>query len=183
MTTPSYPDSQGPRWEVFKQDAPDRVHQAVGSVHAFDPEHALLMARSVFARRPSAVSLWVAPADAVFSLTREQIVSGALDAAAAEQGEACAYRVFRKVGQRRGMTFADDVGEVEAIGPRSAVAAARRAYGAQDAVAWWVVPSTSLSASPAAEAEGWFEPARDKTYKQQSAYGLVAPRRRSKEEA
>lgn len=183
MSTPAGPDSQGPRWEVFKQDGPDRAHQAVGSVHGFDAEHALLMARSVFARRPSAVSLWVAPADAVFSLTREQLASGALDGTDLEQREAHTYRVFRKVGQRRGMTFAEDVGEVEATGPRGAVAAALRAYGADGAVAWWVVPCAQLSASPADEAEGWFEPARGKTYKQQSAYGLVAPRPRSKDDA
>src|SRR5690606_10476173 len=66
-------DTQWPRWEVFKQDAPNRPHQAVGSVHATDPEHALVTARNVFARRPAAVSMWVAPADAIFSRTLEQL--------------------------------------------------------------------------------------------------------------
>ena len=43
-------DTQWPRWEVFKQDTPKKPHQAVGTVHATDPEHALLTARNVFAR-------------------------------------------------------------------------------------------------------------------------------------
>lgn len=170
------PDGQGPRWEVFKQDAPSRPHQAVGSVHAADAEHALLMAHSVYARRPSAVSLWVAPAEAVFSVTAEQ-----LEAAAAWEveppGPARSYRVFRKASHRRAMTFVDHIGEVRAPGPRAAIAAARRAFPEPPALAWWVVPEEALRASPAAEAEAWFEPARDKTYKQQSAYGLLDPAR------
>ena len=66
-------DSQWPRWEVFKQDTLSKPYQAVGSVHAADPEHALLNARNVFVRRPQAVSLWVAPADTIFSMTEEEL--------------------------------------------------------------------------------------------------------------
>ncbi|MCX7601844.1 MAG: phenylacetic acid degradation protein, partial [Meiothermus sp.] len=73
-------DTQWPRWEVFKQDTPSKPHQAVGSVHAADPQHALLTARNIFARRPQAVSMWVARADDIFSWTKEEIAEGQLKA-------------------------------------------------------------------------------------------------------
>lgn len=168
------PDGQGPRWEVFKQDAPGRPYQAVGSLHAADGEHALLMARSVYARRPSAVGLWVTPAAEVFSVTAEQLE--AEGPWPAEPGAARRrFLVFRKSSHRRSMTFVDHIGEVTAAGPQAAVAAAREAFPEPPALAWWVVPAEEVLASPEAEAEAWFEPARDKTYKHQSSYGLLAP--------
>ncbi len=170
---------EGPRWEVFKQDALGKPHQAVGSVHAGDAEHALLMARSVYTRRPAAVSLWVAPAEAVFAVTAEQLADD--DRWSVEDGgQERRFLVFRKTSHRRSMTFVDHVGEVTAAGPRAAVAAARQAFPEPPALAWWVVPADRLSASPDAEAEAWFDPAGDKTYKQQSAYGLLAPKKRDR---
>ncbi len=174
--------AQGPRWEVFKQDAAGKPHQAVGSVHAADAEHALLMARSVYARRPAAISMWVAPADAVFAVTAE-----ALEATTPwpveDDGPSRRFLVFRKTSHRRAMTFVDHVGEVQAPGPRAAVAAAVRAFPEPPALTWWVVAADDVAASPDDEAAAWFDPARDKTYKQQSAYGLLAPgkRRRPKD--
>ena len=72
MTT----DTQWPRWEVFKQDGPGKVHQAVGSVHATDADHALYTARSVFARRPSAVSLRAVRAADIHAVTLEELGAG-----------------------------------------------------------------------------------------------------------
>ena len=46
--------TEWPRFEVIKQDTERSLPQMVGSVHATDPEHALLVARHVFVRRPSA---------------------------------------------------------------------------------------------------------------------------------
>lgn len=174
------PAGQGPRWEVFKQDAAGRPHQAVGSVHAADAEHALLMARSVYARRPAAISLWVAPADAVFTVTDEQLRDDPGILAPEPAGPERRYLAFCKTSHRRAMTYVDHVGEVTAPGPRAAVAAARRAFPEPPALVWWVVPVEAVAASPDAEAAAWFEPARDKTYKQQSAYGLLAPSRRGR---
>ena len=67
-----------PRWKVFKKDNQKKPFQAVGSVHAADPEHALLNAKNVFVRRPAAVSLWVAPAAAIFSRTIQELVASPL---------------------------------------------------------------------------------------------------------
>lgn len=167
-------DTQWPRWVVFKQDDEAKPHKAVGSVHAVGAEHALLMARSVFARRPSAVSLWVAPEAAVTSATSEQLAAEARDPSPAPDArQPKRFRVFRKTGHRRAMTFVEDVGEVEAEGAGSAMRLATERFADPTAVAWWVVPTAALSASPDQEAAAWFEPGRDKDYKQQSRYATV----------
>jgi len=171
--TNAAPDTQWPRWEVFKQDAEGKPHQAVGSVHAADAEHALLMARSVHARRPAAVSLWVAPADAVHAVTAEQLATDPETPAPFGAG-ARRFLVFRKTSHRRSMTFVEHVGAVTAAGPEGAVAAARETYPEPPALAWWVVPADRVTASPEAEVAAWFEPAGTKTYKQQSEYGTLA---------
>jgi ring-1,2-phenylacetyl-CoA epoxidase subunit PaaB len=167
-------DTQWPRWEVFKQDTPKRVHQAVGSIHAADPEHALLTARNVFARRPSAVSMWVAPASEILSVTQEELAERPVafpgDGA---QGERERYQVFCKSTHKQSMTFADHVGEVEAGSPQEALARALRTFGTPHALAWMLVPERAIARSRAEDAESWFEPAKEKTYKQQSAYGTV----------
>jgi len=174
-------DTQWPRWEVFKQDTEGSPHRAVGSVHAADAEHALLMARSVYARRPAAVSLWVAPSESVYARTAEQLQEGTVVADATATTEpARRYLAFRKTSHRRAMTFVDFAGEVSAAGPDAAVAAARRAFPEPPALAWWVVPAAAVTASPEAEAEAWFEPAKGKTYKQQAEYGTLAAGRRRK---
>lgn len=185
------------RWEVFKQDAAGKPHQAVGSVHAADAEGALLNARHVFARRPAAVSLWVTPAAAIHSWTAEELAgpTGGMTAVDASQGHGQAgevrpsrradqqaeqeaertYLVFVKTTERRSMTFVDHVGEVSAGGPAAALAAARQQHAGERVLAWWLVPKSEVSASDPDDVESWFEPARDKTYKQQSAYGRVRP--------
>jgi ring-1,2-phenylacetyl-CoA epoxidase subunit PaaB len=166
-------DTQWPRWEVFKQDTPKKPHQAVGSVHAADPEHALLTARNVFARRPSAVSLWVVRAEATVSLTREERERGDWKAEGAAHDPA-PYLVFVKSSHKRSMTFVDHVGEVVAGSPQGALEAALGQF--PDALAWWLVPADAVVRSDPEDAESWFAPAKDKTYKQQSAYGFVKPK-------
>lgn len=180
-------DTQWPRWEVFKQDAPGRPHQAVGSVHASDPEHALVTARNVFARRPAAVSMWVAPAGAIFARTLEQLAAEAHatahdqepagEAAAAANDESRSYLVFRKSSHRRSMTFGDHVGQVEATSPAAALRAAIATFDDAPALAWWLVEERLVARSEEGDVETWFGSAIDKTYKQQSAYGTIAPKR------
>ena len=182
---PTATDTQWPRWEVFKQDAPGRPHQAVGSVHAADPQHALYTARSVFARRPAAVSLWVVPETRIHSVTREELDTGYTFSA--EAGTEQAYRVFGKRSHKRSMTFMDELGTVSAVGPQTAFTAACTAYG-NDLLAYWIIAETDFLGSPedSDTVESWFAPARDKTYKQQSSYGVIGqhasvrnPRRKS----
>jgi len=182
------------RWEVFKQDAAGKPHQAVGSVHAADARNALITAAHVFARRPAAHSLWVAPAAAVYSRTAQELaarspagdepaVEAAAVAASDEGTPPQTFHVFRKSSHRRSMTFVDHVGSFEAPTPATALAQAIAAAAADaEALAWWVVPAAAITASAPADAPAWFEPAHDKTYKQQSAYGsgpTVPPKRSS----
>jgi len=166
-------DTQWPRWEVFKQDTPKRVHQAVGSVHAADPEHALLTARNVFARRPSAVSMWVAPASEILTVTKEELAEHP-EAFAVDrvEGERERFQVFCKTSHKQSLTFADHVGEVEAASIQGALRRALETFG-PDALAWMIVPERVIARSPDDAVESWFEPAKTKTYKQQSAYGTV----------
>lgn len=182
------------RWEVFKQDAEDKPHQAVGSVHAADARHALVTAAHVFARRPSAYSLWVARAADIYSRTAEQLAeereptlaaepapaTGAAGVAASEDAPLASFHVFLKSSHRRSMTFVEHVATVEAATPAAALAlaSAATAEGSQ-ALAWWVVRTSAITASAPSDAASWFEPAKDKTYKQQSQYG-IAPTRTSR---
>ena len=163
------PDTQWPRWEVFKQDTPDKPHQAVGSVHAVDAEHALFTARTVFARRPRTVSLWVAPAHDITSATLESLGAVTPDASAEE---AQVFVVFIKTSHKRSMTFVDYAGTVMATNAQEALARAAEQFHAQ-VLAWWVLPERSLTKSDDTQIDSWFEPAQDKTYKQQSAYGFI----------
>ena len=166
------------RWEVFKQDTPKKAHQAVGSVHGSDAEHALLNARHVFGRRPAAVSMWVVRADRIFSRTAEELAGAderLTGATADECGEPTTYLVFRKSSHRRSMTFVEHVAEVEASHPRDALVSAMSRSADGEGLAWWVIEEGDVHRSDPDAAESWFEPALDKTYKQQSQYGTVAP--------
>ncbi|RIH83116.1 1,2-phenylacetyl-CoA epoxidase, subunit B [Meiothermus luteus] len=184
-------DTQWPRWEVFKQDAPGKPHQAVGSVHAADPEHALLTARNVFARRPQAVSMWVVRAEEVFSWTKEEIAQDPAlrgESRPALGSRPTTYLVFRKTSHKRSMTFVDHVGEVEAYSPQGALREALARFSDAEGLVWWVVPAEKVYKSdPSQETvESWFDPAKEKTYKQQQYYATVSasrPKRRKEDEA
>ncbi len=58
-------DSQLPVYEVFHQQARGEPHVYVGSVHAPDPEMALMLAKEQYARRQACVNLWVVPIEAI----------------------------------------------------------------------------------------------------------------------
>ncbi|WP_034386875.1 phenylacetic acid degradation protein [Deinococcus sp. YIM 77859] len=165
------PDTQWPRWEVFKQDAPGKPYQAVGSVHAGDPEHALLTARNVFVRRPSAVSLWAVRAADILTATPEELA--AQPAVLDTPGEAGTYHLGLKRTHKRSMTFVDLVGTVEASGPGDALRQAREQH--PEALAWLVFPEPAVvrTREDPGTLESWFAPARDKTYKQQQYYGVI----------
>lgn len=177
-------DTQWPRYEVFKQDNPKKQHEAVGSVHAPDDELALQNARDVFVRRPSAVSLWVVPAHTILMVTREELeVNGALWR---DEGDSAGtlrpYHIFTKTNQRRSMTYVQHVGTLEAASAREAL---RKALGCEnfepDTVwVWWVVPDDQIIRSDEDDIDSLFAPAQDKTYRQQSRYGFVSPRRQKR---
>ncbi len=172
-------DTQWPRYEVFKQDAPGKPHQAVGSVHAPDAEMALLNARDVFARRPKAVSMWVAPAAAILSMTAEEMAANPnwQEAQPEAEGEQRPFLIFTKTSQRRAMTFVTHVGEVTAVSAQQALATAvnTSTFSPTNVWVWWVVPASAIIASDPADVVSHYAPAADKTYRQQSHYGFVSP--------
>lgn len=168
-----------PRWEVFKKDNQKKPYQAVGSVHATDPEHALLNAKNVFVRRPAAVALWVAPVSVIFSRSLEELEREPLTVT--ENRPVQPFEIFRKGTHRRSMTFMDHLGRIEAADPASALALARVQFG--EGLAWWVIPTDAITGTDPAEetiVEAWFEPAKSKTYKQQSQYGFVSKLRKGR---
>ncbi|CAN5858234.1 hypothetical protein BH23ACT10_BH23ACT10_36160 [soil metagenome] len=56
------PNSSWPLFEVFVRGKRGLNHVHVGSLHAADPEMAVLNARDVYTRRNEGVSIWVVPA-------------------------------------------------------------------------------------------------------------------------
>ena len=58
-------DTQWPVYEVFHQQARGEAHVHVGSIHASDPEMALVLAKEQYARRQACVNLWVVPVEAI----------------------------------------------------------------------------------------------------------------------
>lgn len=165
-------DTQWPRYEVFEQERPGGPHRNAGSVHAPDPELALLNARDVFVRRPDCHSLWVAPAAAIFSRTAEALAQMPVAASTAAPSERPpqAYQVFQKQTQRQGETFVVHVGTVEAQTPEEALALARERYADGPVYVWWVIPERAIARSDPAEAVPWFDPARHKPFRLPNDY-------------
>lgn len=178
-------DTQWPRYEVFKQDNPKKPHEAVGSVHAPDDELALQNARDVFVRRPSAVSLWVVKANNIFTMTREELEANPdfwLKVGTAA-GAPTIFHIFTKTSQRRSMTFVHHAGQIEATSPEHAlrIATENGDFDAANVWVWWVVPDDQIIHSGDDDIDSLFAPAVDKTYRQQTHYGFVSPRRQKRE--
>jgi ring-1,2-phenylacetyl-CoA epoxidase subunit PaaB len=164
-------DTQWPRFEVFQQASADSRLENCGSVHAPDAEVALQNARDVFVRRPQTATLWVAPAAAILSVTREELA--ALPSAPAEDaagGPEETYHVFTKSSQRRSMTFVSYRNDVTAATPRQALQLALAENGAEDAYVWWIVPAAAVTRSRPEDASMLFDPAHDKSYRLPGAY-------------
>lgn len=161
-------DTQWPRFMVFQQEAAGEPFVHNGTVHAPDIEMALLNARDVFARRPEATAMWVVPADAIFTQTREELTSGSpVDQST---NRLIDYYVFVKVEQQ---AQCRQVGQVQAGSPQAAVKAAINKYGDKQPLWWWVFPKAAVVASLPGDAGPMFAPAREKTYKDQAEYPVV----------
>ncbi|MCS7083293.1 MAG: hypothetical protein N2561_08080 [Bacteroidetes bacterium] len=74
-------DTEWPVWEVFRQPERGEPHLHVGSVHAPDPQTALVLAKEQFSRREPCVQLWVVRAEAIYATPYEDadIFEPALD--------------------------------------------------------------------------------------------------------
>jgi ring-1,2-phenylacetyl-CoA epoxidase subunit PaaB len=63
----AHADTEWAEWEVFLQAKRGEHHTHVGTVHAPDPDLALVLAKESFARRGPCVNLWVARARDLFA--------------------------------------------------------------------------------------------------------------------
>jgi ring-1,2-phenylacetyl-CoA epoxidase subunit PaaB len=164
-------DTQLPRYQVFLQEKAGGPYEDVGSVHAADPEMALQNARDVFVRRPETHSLWVAPAEAIYSRTAQEleveertgVEPGTEPSTGERESSEKRYYVFCKARSAGTQTL---VGEVQASSPGAALEQARGAFPARRSpFAWWVLPASQVFASRAEDVESMFAPAFTKPFR------------------
>jgi ring-1,2-phenylacetyl-CoA epoxidase subunit PaaB len=160
-------DSQLPRFEVFVQEREGAPHLHAGSVHAADPELALLNARDVFSRRPECRSLWVIPAERVFRRTAEQMATEGTRAKAPAASAKEAFLLFGKLGHKGTHTY---LATVEAADSSEALSAGLASFNRQDVTSWWVAAERDRQTSSPDEAGAWFDPALDKPFRDQAFY-------------
>ena len=168
-------DTQWSKFEVFQQNQEGQPHHNAGSVHAPDAEMALLNARDVFVRRPSCVSLWVVPADALYTITEEElqrstdVVNPFDDAKSTNK----IYYIFQKQSQRPSMNFVSHVGQVEARNAHEAFLKARDLSRDQRTYVWWICPEDAIVRSTDEDIGSMFQPALDKDYRMPQSYHVL----------
>ncbi|HLE15599.1 MAG TPA: hypothetical protein VI776_12690 [Anaerolineales bacterium] len=180
-------DTQLPRYQVFLQEKPGLPHQDVGSVHAPDPEMALLNARDVFVRRPECAGLWVVPAEAIFSRTRQELEASpefqpdeSMGAGPpSSRAEKETYYVTCKPKPAGTQTL---IGEVQAASPVEALKQALEQFSSTPApFTWWVFPARLVSSSDPAEADSLFDPALDKPFRLSTDFNTLTRMRQIKD--
>ena len=174
-------DTQWPRYEVFVQEAEGKAHVHAGSVHATDPEIALLNARDVFVRRPECVSLWVVSASAVTeAMDTDNAASPSTVRAPKERGSASvAFQVFGKLEPKGELTH---LGRVLGRDGDDALREARAAFAERRPIVLWVVEDRAIERSAESDAAPLFDPAHDKPFRDQSFYPIQTALRRLKDE-
>lgn len=170
----SVPDTQWPRYQVFVQERPGEPFQDAGSVHAPDPEMALLNARDVFARRPECSAMWVARADRIYSRTREQL-SDWEDDTEQEGGPQEEYYIFCKKKSAGTQTL---LGKLEAPGPAEALKRAIEHYKVTPKpFLWWALPAGEVFKSSPEDSPSFFSPAHTKTFRLSTDFHTVSAMR------
>lgn len=165
--------TQWARFHVFVQSKPGEPHQDSGSIHATDAEIALLNARDVFARRPECVSMWIVPAEAIYSKTAEELQNLSKAPIGQRDDETAVhmlqtaipetYYVACKYKQTGTQML---VGSVEAASPSQAIGKAIEKYSDKlPALVWWVFPASLVTQSDPAEVESLYDPAKDKGFR------------------
>ena len=162
-------DTQWPRFEVFLTEDEGKPAAHVGSVHASDPEIALLNARDVFVRRPQCRDLWVAPAGRVLFRTAEELRSQPVPEESNDKTENL-YLVFCKRSHREPLVF---IGHRAARSEKAALADAVQEISLPEPTLWAVVSDQAVIRSQAQERASFFTPAETKDYKQHVRYPVA----------
>jgi ring-1,2-phenylacetyl-CoA epoxidase subunit PaaB len=169
-------DTQWPRFMVFQQETAGEPFVHDGTVHAPDIELAMQNARDVFVRRPEAAALWVVPADAIYSQTREELAASSVIARSAQHDETISrsdLQSFYVFGKLTEQAQASELGEVMASSSAEALRAALEKFHDKEVLRWYIFPASAVLKSDPADADPMFAPARDKTYKDQAEYPVV----------
>ncbi|RPI31647.1 MAG: phenylacetic acid degradation protein [Chloroflexota bacterium] len=173
-------DTQWRRYQVFVQEKSGEPHQDVGSVHAPDPELALFNARDVFARRPECVSMWVVPAEAIFSKTAQELAQWDPVKEPQSFGEAHPETYVVTCKQKQGGTQLQ-AGMVEAANPVEAMRSGIEKFGGKNpGLAWWVFPARLVIQSEPGDVESMFNPALDKPFRLSADFHTVSAMRKIK---
>ena len=92
-------DTQWEVYEVFHQKARGEHHVHVGSVHATDPQMALVLAKEQYARRAACVNLWVVKAS---DIRASEYADQDMFAHATDKSyrEAYGYKVVKKIREK-----------------------------------------------------------------------------------
>lgn len=175
-------DTQWPRYQVFLQEKEGVPHQDAGSVHAPDPELALLNARDVFVRRPSCVSLWVVPAEVIYSRTVQELEEkgvGEPDNREKEGNNTIEiYLVFCKEKAAGTQTH---IGEVQATNRVEALRLAlTNCKTTKKPFAWWVFPARLVTSSGPGDLDSMFTPAHEKTFRLSTEFHTLTAMRKLK---
>ena len=155
-------DLQLPRYEVLLQVTGASKFVDAGSVHATDPEMALLNARDVFARRPECNAMWVVPVTAIYSRTAEELALQPLTSPAGIASEET-YYIFAKTKSIAAMS---QLGSFTSTSCEAALARAIREFSAGNSnLAWWVIPAGQIYHSQEEDYSSMYAPAFDKVFR------------------
>ncbi len=80
------------------------------------------------------------------------------------------YHLFCRHNYRRSMVAVTYAGQVVAASPADAMRQAVQRHGADDTVMWWLIAASAITASNDDDIASMFEPALEKTYRDQSSY-------------
>ncbi|HSF81111.1 MAG TPA: hypothetical protein VLA49_07750 [Anaerolineales bacterium] len=168
-------DTQWPRFQVFVQEKHGSPFLDYGSVHAPDPEMALLNARDVFARRPECVAMWVVPAQGIFSKTAQELADWQSMPSPHNVSTPEPYHVFAK---SKSVGTQTQIGQVEASSPEGALLLALdRFRKTTTAFAWWVFPAQLVLSSQVQDIPSLYAPAGEKTFRLSTDYKTVTAMR------
>jgi len=167
-------DTQWPQFIVFDQPGEGKPAFYAGSVHAPDPEMALLNARDVFARRDAHVSLWVVRESLIYAQTAEELAhppnQPTNEPSNYPTTQLQTYLVFQKTVHKGTLV---QVGVVEAATPVNAMEKALETYANPKAIVWWVLPAHAVHRTDPVENESLFGPAESKPFRHSSFYPTV----------
>lgn len=167
-------DTQWPRYQVFLKQRDDDPFHDVGSVHAPDPDMALLNARDVFVRRPECSALWVVPANAITTQTLEEQQerpTSLPDTSSPVQ----TFHLFAKTRHTGAQTYA---ATFEAHSPQEALLIGRSNFPSNHPpLALWVFPVSEVIENDPSDRSSFFEPARDKPFRLSTDFHTVSAMR------